>query len=218
MNLHDCIFSNRRWKPAMLILPFLLCHCQNNRSTIETVFNEEPETYRCDPDFFKFTIDEKAIFESTPNDSVPLKWEYYNDVRYDYDNFDMDCECPEFILDEDDIHYFSFNLGQEKDLDISIRKYWVNWSGREFYPSGYDFDKTKLFESPRIKFQLKDKTTGCLYETGQGRFYIRRFKFGKCIKAEFNARLESKDCGSIALKGAFGANYTGLKRSKKSPH
>lgn len=203
MNPQTFIFSKKGWRSIILILPTLFCFCQNGQSTADS------KEYGCTPDYFNFTIDE-VTFKSLPNDSLPIRWEYLNDERYDYDNFDMDCECQEYVLDEDDVHYFSFPIHPKKELQISIRKYWVNWSGHEFSTGGYDFDNKKLFESPKIVMQLTDKETGCQYEKRKGRLYIRRFKFEKCIEADFKAELESPDCDVIVVSGSFSASYTGL--------
>lgn len=213
MNLQAYIFSQQRWWYTVLIAPLLFSFCQSTTSTEDTETEEATPEFHCDPDYFDFTFGEVS-FKSNPKDSIPLKWEYFNDERYDHDNFDMDCECPEFLIDEDDVHYFSFFLHPEQDLQITIRKYWVNWSGHEFHTGGYDFNAEKLFENPRIRFQLTDKKTGCQYLTKQGRIYIRHFRFEKCIKAELTAELESQDCGVVVLKGTFNANYTGLTRSE----
>ena len=194
-----------------MIFLFLTCFCQSRTSTTEV--EDSAPSIQCHPDYFDFKIGEVS-FKSAPNDSVSITWEYFNDERYDYDNFDMDCECPEFLIDEDDVHYFSFFLHPEKILQLTIRRYWVNWSGHDFYPGGYDFDADEFFENPYIRFQLSDKKTGCRYLTRQGRIYIRHFEFEKCITAEVTAELESRDCGKIIISGVFNANYTGLIRSE----
>ncbi|MDN5216072.1 hypothetical protein QQ020_28595 [Fulvivirgaceae bacterium BMA12] len=191
------------WKHLMLFYLILFAGC-GDKQTATIV--QAPE-FQC-IDSYLFTID-GIVAEFREHHNRSLKWVYFNDPRYDYNNFDMDCECPEYVIDEDDIHYLTFSLAGEKELQIVIHKYWVHLTGHDLQPDRYAFDKDNQFDSPQIHVSLRDKKNGTLYKSVKGRLHLTHFQFNKCITGKIEVSLENIDGVEITVTGAFSANYTG---------
>lgn len=187
----------------MLICLILCASCGDN----QTVTIVQAPEFQC-IDSYLFTVD-GAVAELGEQDKRSLKWVYFNDPRYDYSNFDMDCECPEYVIDEDDIHYLTFSLAKERELQIVIHKYWVHLTGHDLQPDLYTFDKDNRFDSPQINVSLKDKKNGTLYQSVKGRLSLTHFQFNKCMTGKIKVSLENIDGKDITVTGAFSANYTG---------
>ena len=207
---------NRALRQMVFLLLTILCSCIFSNATNDNLSDTSEHT--CQGDSFSFVINKETFNSSltthngdttreNETNTNTLSWMYYSDPQYDH--LDMDYECLEFLTNKDDFHFLTFFLESEKELLISIRKYWVSWTGQDLIPGFYSLDKRSRFDGPEFRIVLIDKESGSQYQTVKGKFNLSHFKFRKCMEAELEVELQGKSGEKVTVKGKFRANYSG---------